>query len=212
MSDREASSRRSAKFHVARVPPSRTTPTPSAIRHPNPLRSPTMPQWTNHAPDDADRHTATLMRVKPGRPIRGICASPHLLGCWTHWFGGRTIPCNPPDCPACAQSASRRWHAYIHLYSPTTHHSAILELTSLAARELEAYVEQHHTLRGALLDVQRSNHRPNSTIILTATPADLQRFNLPPPLDIPAALERMWEVNVKRAETLTSASAPAPCT
>lgn len=171
-----------------------------------------MPDWSNHPPDDADRYTATLIRCKPGRPIRGICASPHLLGCWTHWFGGRTVPCDPPDCPACAQQVSRRWHAYIHLYSPSTHHSAILELTALAARELEAYIEQHHTLRGALLDVQRSNHRPNSTLILTTTPADLQRFNLPAPLDIPAALERMWEINVKRAQTLNNDPAPGPCT
>jgi len=171
-----------------------------------------MPDWTNNAPDDADRYTATLIRVKPGRPIRGICASPHLLGCWTHWFGGRTIPCEAPDCVPCANQVSRRWHAYLHLYSTSTHHSAILEITALAARDLEPYIEVHHTLRGAEIDVQRSNQRPNSTLIITARPADLQRYTLPEPIDIIAAMSRMWEVNVTRAKRLQTPGVPAPCT
>jgi hypothetical protein len=171
-----------------------------------------MPHWTNNAPDEADRYTATLIRVKPGRPIRGICASPHMLGCWTHWFGGRTIPCDQPDCIPCESQTSRRWHAYLHLWSPASHHSAILEITALAARELEPYIEQHHTLRGAEIDVQRSNQRPNSPLIIVARPADLQRFQLPEPLDIIAAMSRMWEVNVSRAKRLTTPDVPAPCT
>jgi len=117
-----------------------------------------------------------------------------LLGCYTHWWTGRTIPCETPNCEACAENQPARWHAYTSCFDPKTHEVFIFECTANAARALEHYFNSFGTLRGCLITATRPKRRRNAKIEILTQPADLSNLNLPRPPDLTKALAIIWQI------------------
>jgi len=153
-----------------------------------------MPVLSNHPPTDATPHALTLRRVQPGKPALFVVTSPDLLGCWTHYWGGRTVPCEDSHCRPCLEGMPRRWHAYLGAYGPSTHSACLVELTALACQPLLDYRKAHGTLRGCEVRARRAGQALNSRLIVTCSPADLQGLPLPPPPDLPRCLAVLWSI------------------
>jgi hypothetical protein len=153
-----------------------------------------MPRLTNVVPDQNGGFALPLIRVPQGRPLVAVVTSGDLIGCDTHYYGGRTVPCESPVCAACTDGVSFRWHAYLGMFNPSNGHQAILELTAYGARQLLPYREAYRTLRGCCLRAQRNGTRSNGRVLLSCRPADLAHVQLPEPPDILKCLASIWNV------------------
>jgi len=61
-----------------------------------------MPTFTHDVPTDPRGPAFPIVRTPPGRPLTAIVTSPNLVGCYTHYFKGRTTPCDSTPCHLCA--------------------------------------------------------------------------------------------------------------
>lgn len=153
-----------------------------------------MPNYSNTPPADGRGPAFSIRRTPTRPPLSAIVTSEDLLGCATHFYGGRTIPCEAPDCPACLDQMPWRWHGYVAAIDLTTMQHFIFETTAQAADVFVAYRARHGTLRGCQFEAKRAHERPNGRVLLRCKPADLQRTNLPQAPDIPRALNTLWNI------------------
>ncbi len=144
-----------------------------------------------------DRGTALpLMRCPANKTIQGIILSDDLLGTNTHYYRGRTSPCDQGNCDACNDGFPWRWHAYVVLYSRSTHAKTLFEMTAKCCEPLLTYRKAYGTLRGCVLSAKRVNSSANSRVLLTTSHADLQQLSLPESPDILKALSIIWNIEL----------------
>ncbi len=167
-----------------------------------------MPVFSRQPPPRATDYALTLRRVPAGAGVRGIITTADLLGCWTHWWGGRTQPCEADDCKACSEGMPKRWHAYIAAWSRDPSYHYLLELTRNAVDPLLAYRKDHGTIRGCAYQARRSGPAKNSRLILTCTPADLNGLQLPPEPNLIHCLAVIW--SLPAAAIIIDADGDAP--
>jgi hypothetical protein len=135
-----------------------------------------------------------LKRTPTDKPFRAIVTSTEFIGCDTHFWGGRTIPCEKPDCPACNAGMPYRWHAYLACILPQTHEHVIFECPQLAAKTFEEYTLAHGALRGCLFIATRPKKAANSKVCINAHPADLANLTLPQPPDLIKLMSIIWQM------------------
>jgi len=155
-----------------------------------------MLNFQNELPEDPRGQSLELMRCPPTRAIEGIITSVDFLGCNTHFYHGRTLPCDDSDCPACLEGLPWYWHSYISLFSIQTHRQVLFESTAKATEPLKLYRQAHGTLRGCLMFAKRANSSPNSHVIIQTKPADLADLNLPPEPNILKVLSIIWNISL----------------
>lgn len=153
-------------------------------------------QFTTTPPPDPRGNSLPLVRCHPNKPTSGIITTDQLFGCRTHFFHGRTLPCDDQSCPACNEGMPWRWHGYIGLYGLTTRRHVLFESTAKAAEPLTKYFAAYHTLRGCHLTAQRVHNTHNGRVQLQTKPADLENVNLPDPPNILEALSIIWNIEL----------------
>jgi len=153
-----------------------------------------MPTWSNQLPS-TDRHIGFDLRRTPhDHPLTAIVTTEDMIGCYTHYWGGRTVPCEKPDCPACNATVPFRWHSYVSAFDPKTRDHFIFECTANAAKAFEDHKAAHSTLRGCYFIACRPKRSKNSKVEITTKPADLARITLPNPPDLIKALSVIWRL------------------
>ena len=60
-----------------------------------------MPRFSHDVPQDPRGPAFPIVRTPPGRALRAIVTSLDLVGCFTHYYKGRTIPCEGAGCRLC---------------------------------------------------------------------------------------------------------------
>lgn len=153
-----------------------------------------MPNWSHDVPSDRTVYGLPLRRTPPRGSLIGVITSPDLLGCDTHYWKQRTIPCERPNCEACASGMPFRWHSYCSLWIPKLSEHALWEIPAQAAEQLLLYKQAHGTLRGCLVEAWRSGSRPNGRVCLRTKPADLTKAVLPPAPDLYVLLSVIWNI------------------
>ncbi len=153
-----------------------------------------MPTFTE-TPDREDHvRGLPLLRTPASGKIQACITSPFVLGCYTHYWGGRTVPCEKPDCEACNASMPYRWHGYLSAILKKSHEHVILEFTAQACDAFDDYVKHHGQLRGCAIECYRRPSSHNGRVIVQTQPADLGQVTLPDPPNIPSLLCKMWNV------------------
>ncbi len=153
-----------------------------------------MPNWSNELPPAPTHHGFDLKRTPADRPLRAIVTSEDLSVCWTHYWGGRTVPCESPECEACKALSPSRSHCYLTAIDCTTREHFLFECTALAAVPFTIYRDSYHTLRGCLFQASRPKRRRNAKVEILCKPADLTKITLPQPPDIPRAMAVIWQL------------------
>jgi len=160
-----------------------------------------MPDWTHELPPNPTHHGYDLRRTPPDRPLRAIVTCDQLNVCFTHFWGGRTRPCEKPDCEACAAMSPSRAHCYLSAMDPATREHFLFECTAAAALPFRDWVATYGTLKGCLFQAIRPKRRRNSKVEILTKPADLSKITLPPAPDIAKAMSVIWQIpgaSVKR--------------
>jgi len=119
-----------------------------------------------------------------------------MVGTPTHYYRGRTIPCDNETCPACNDGIPWRWHGYVGLFGLSSHRQVLFEFTAKAAEPLTQFALAYGTLRGCQIKAARANTAPNSRVIITTHPADLEKIHIPEPPNLLEALSIIWNIEL----------------
>jgi len=151
-----------------------------------------MPVFSSEVPKDPRGPAFPIVRTPTAKPLIAIVTSTDLVGCFTHFFKGRTMPCEGDGCEACESGLPYRWHAYQSVLTQKDHLHCLFESTAQASENFTEFRDAHGTLRGCLFEASRLHQKPNGRIIIRTKPADLKDINLPRPPDIVKCLSILW--------------------
>lgn len=154
-----------------------------------------MLNFSSEVPDNFSGSAFQIKRTPAKSKLIAIITSDNFLGTPTHFWGGHTMPCEAPDCPACKEGNPWRWHGYMTALNPKTGEHFIFEFTAQAAETFDTYRNHHGTLRGCLFEAARRGQYRNGRLLLRCKPADLTQFQLPPAPDLLACLCHIWHVD-----------------
>lgn len=160
-----------------------------------------MPSFSTAVPADPRGPAFQIQRTPPVKPGKGIVTSHDLVGCYTHFYRGRTIPCDRPTCQACNDGIPFRWHAYMTVYNPTNQDHFLFEVTAQAAERFTDYRDTYGHLRGCQFIATRVGNKTNGRVMINTQPADLATIVLPDPPNLLAVLAILWDLPL---ETLTT--------
>ncbi|HUW85006.1 MAG TPA: hypothetical protein VMZ31_19670 [Phycisphaerae bacterium] len=164
-----------------------------------------MPTWRTKLPAEEKNRGFDLRRTPTNGNLVGIITCKELLICDTHYWHGRTMPCerecneegrtvDDSHCPACQEKAAWRSHVYVSAFDGKRREHFIFECTTNAAKTLQEYYEAAGTLRGCILNACRPKGTPNGKVSILTHAADLSKNNLPEPPDIALTLCMIWRV------------------
>jgi hypothetical protein len=150
--------------------------------------------WSDSVPHEARKRTYTLKRCPTAGRLFGIVTVDNLVGCYTHWYGGKTVPCQSPECKPCKEGVPKRWHSYVAAWNPKSNEEFLFECTGQGAEYFEHFRSISGTLKGCLFVSERLGSRHNGRVVITCKPADLSSIRLPDPLDVISVLSVIWQI------------------
>jgi len=153
-----------------------------------------VPQWSSSPPDRSGPRPLPIIRTPIAKPIVATILSDAMMGCPTHFWGGRTTPCEAPDCEACNAGSPTRWHGYLVIFSEQQRTSAILEIPDAAAEQLTLLAYSLPTLRGAKIKVTRSKATRNARVLIELQAPTIEQKNLPRAADLQTLLALIWKL------------------
>lgn len=162
---------------------------------------PKMPDYTNVIPESPRGPSFPIRRTPPGQPLVAIVTSEDLIGTYTHYFKGRTMPHAAQNCPACNDGISYRWHAYLSAWETKSALHFIFEVTAMGAEPFIEYRNHHKTLRGCLFQARRLQNKANGRILIQTKPQDLKELRVPQPPDLAKCLAILWNLPTDSVRT-----------
>jgi len=164
-----------------------------------------MPTWRTELPPEGKNRGYDLIRTATSGNTIGIITCQELLVCDTHYWHGRTMPCerqcnaegrtiDDTHCPACVEKAPWRTHVYVSLFDAKKREHLIFECTTHAAKPLKEYQDAAGTLRGCIMCACRPKATPNGKVAITTHAADLSKCWLPDAPEIPLVLSVIWRL------------------
>lgn len=164
-----------------------------------------MPTFSNTLPALSKHHGFELRRTPTNGSLAAIITCDSMIVCDTHYWGGRTIPCericgpegktlDDSPCGACRSKQPWRTHAYVSAYTPKSGEHFIFECTANAAKTFEEHYVAAATLRGCGFAANRPKGGPNSKVVIIEVAVNLGRITLPNAPDVIAALSVIWRL------------------
>jgi len=148
----------------------------------------------NNLPDEAQNQSLPIHRTPATKTLTAIITSEDLLATFTHYYRGRTTPCEKPDCEPCRNGMPYRYHAYVSAWSPRSQLHFIFECTAQAAENLVAHRDKYKTLRGCQIEAYRWGKKQNGRVVLHTTPSGVAPSDLPLPPDLVKCLSVLWNI------------------
>ena len=153
-----------------------------------------MPTWQNQLPSVQKHMGFDILRTPESSTIQAIVTCDDILVCDTHFWHGRTTPCERPDCPTCNESIPFRTHVYVSAFDAKARNHFIFECTAHAGKAFADYRAANGTLRGCAFFANRPKGKKNSKVCISTSPVNLQKILLPSPPDLIKALSVIWRL------------------
>ena len=164
-----------------------------------------MPAWSNKLPEKSKHMGFDLRRTPQTTALQAIVTCDDILVCDTHYWGGRTLPCErrrtandgsetAGTCAACNESIPFRTHVYVSAMESKSREHFIFECTAHAAKALVSYHEASGTLRGCIIHASRPKGLRNSQVVIQTNAVNLAKVQLPDPPNIIRALSTIWRL------------------
>lgn len=160
-----------------------------------------MPTFSHDIPDQTHGYSLPIKRTPAYTKLKAIVTSTDLLGCYTHYWHGRTQPCEAPNCEPCENGMPYRWHAYLAAMETQNALHFIFEVTATGAEPFITYRDAHGTLRGCLFQAERWRQKANGRILIQTKPADLTEIQLPDAPNMVTCLATLWSLPMGNNKT-----------
>ncbi len=135
-----------------------------------------------------------LIRTHPTKPLVAVVTSDDLLGCHTHYWRGRTVPCEVQGCKPCEDGMPFRWHAWLTALTEPQRTHIIFEITAQAAENFVTYRKANGTLRGCRFRASRPAKTPNGRVRIECRPQDLSKISLPEAPNLVKCMSIIWNI------------------
>jgi len=164
-----------------------------------------MPTWRNTLPPEGKHMGFSLHRTPSTGDVRAVITSDDLLVCDTHFWHGRTMPCerllndqghtiDDSPCHPCREKVAYRTHCYVAAYDSKKSEHFIFECTTHAAKAFAEYREATGSLRGCAFRASRPKGTPNGKVLIETAPSNLAKYPLPQPPNVVLALAVIWRL------------------
>jgi hypothetical protein len=169
-----------------------------------------MPLWKSEVPTEKKHMGFNIARTPTSGSFEGIITCEEMVVCDTHYWGGRTTPCERKQlddegkpkagtCPACNASIPYRTHVYVACVEKRTRDHVVFECTAFAAKAFQEYFEKMKSLRGCIFNARRHKNSPNSKVIIETNTVNLTRVDIPSPPDIIRILCTVWHIPMQKS-------------
>lgn len=141
-----------------------------------------------------------IRRLKANEDLQFIVLSRALVGIWTHWMKGASMPCVNPrsSCKGCIGSEPTRQKFLLHVYSYYTKQEEVLELPPGAAQDFLEFYPMGATIRGQRLKIKRGGGKKARLTVDILPPYDEQTIGpLPAEKDPVIPLIELWSLDKK---------------
>jgi hypothetical protein len=164
-----------------------------------------MPNFSHQLPPPSAHQGYDIRRTPQSASLQAVVTSEQFLVCDTHYYQGRTTPCermvnehgktlDDTPCPACQRKQPWRTHVYVAAYAPKAAEHYIFECTANAAKPFAEHIETNGTLRGFAFVANRPKGGINSKVVIQAVAVNLARVILPKAPDLRRALAIIWRL------------------
>lgn len=164
-----------------------------------------MPTWRTELPPEGKNRGYDLHRTPTTGSLIATITSEDLLICDTHYWHGRTTPCeresnvegktiDDSTCQACREKMPWRSHVYVAAFDNKKREHFIFECTTHAAKVLAEYRDAAGTLRGCVINASRAKGTPNGKVSIMTHAADLSKSFLPEAPQLTLALSVIWRL------------------
>jgi len=164
-----------------------------------------MPTWSHELPNKQKHMGFDLRRTPPAGALQAIITCDDLLVVDTHFWHGRTTPCERQqldsagqltagNCAACNDAVPYRTHVYVSAFAAKLRQHFIFECTAHAAKPLAEYRAAALTLRGCVIHASRPLGAKTSKVAIQTNAANLSLVTLPDPPDLIKALSVIWRL------------------
>jgi len=150
--------------------------------------------FRNRPSEDAGPIGIPIVRTPIKGKAGGIILSDDAVGCWTHFWQGRTRPCTDIACVLCADGNARRWHSWVVTKNASDKQLFIVEVPAAPALALAEWRDEHGTLRGWKIQLERLGGKANGRVRIAMAGPKAESAMLPACPDLPALLLKMWQI------------------
>ena len=164
-----------------------------------------MPTWRTTLPPEGKNQGFDLRRTPASGAVHAIITCADLIVCDTHYWHGRTLPCerltndegatiDDTPCQPCREKAAWRTHVYVSAFDAKKREHFLFECTAMAAKPLAEYRDANTSLRGCIFYASRPKGTKNAKVAIETNTANLTKFQLPNAPDIALALAVIWRL------------------
>lgn len=143
--------------------------------------------------DDLPQSWKILRATKKGTQ-RVMMLADDCVGCYVHYWHGRTRPCYRNDCEPCGMGQRPRWRGYIPVWTPAPSVGKLLEITPSVVADFDRWIQTEGTLRGASVKLSRKGNVPNGELQCDIAKPTGFAVNLPPCPNTMQLLARIWKL------------------
>lgn len=111
----------------------------------------------------------TIVRAPEKGKASFLCLSGKLVGCRTHFFGNRTVPCLGRLCAACEAGKEWEWHGYLACVRGGTKAREIVEIRGAVGGQIHDEYCKRRSLRGMMFSLRRNEQRSNGRVVVDFT-------------------------------------------
>jgi len=95
-----------------------------------------------------------------------VCISHELTGALVHFWNNRTIGCLGDQCEPCSKGRAKFWEGYIAALRDGTLDRLIVRITEKIGGQINQFLKDRKTIRGARMQFDRPSRSPNGRIRL----------------------------------------------
>jgi hypothetical protein len=134
-----------------------------------------------------------IYSAKVDRPVNLVIVTPSLVGAETHYFDSRTRPHVVRGvCEGCDRHIDKRWKGYLGCWDRHKGRMALAEVTREAFEKCPGFKDYKDRLRGLVVQLVRNGSSKNARVTAKLMAWAGSAVELPPPVDVKAALQRIW--------------------
>lgn len=126
---------------------------------------------------------------------RGVITCSKPFECYTHFIGGRTLPCLEPECGACTAERPRRYEGFVSVVWIVGRKHEIVRMTRGAMLQLKSCSSTVDDWRGMVCEFERKTTRNNGRLLCSPHEGWIEGARLPAKPEIEQHLLRVWRID-----------------
>jgi len=146
-------------------------------------------------PGEEDLPYLEVKTLRAKGSVRCAITCHQLYECYTHFIGGRTLPCVEDGCAGCKAARPARYEAFASVVTLPDRKHQLLRLTRNAVLMLKSGVGPVTSLRGVFMLVERKGSRENGRLCVEVSSDTVPTERLPESPVIFAHLSRIWRID-----------------